>query len=298
MAPARIKPQGIFEIYTDFKKRQLYTKSLANSTESHFGERIIKDGGKVYRAWDAKRSKLAAYVLKGSPNTGIREGSVVLYLGASHGNTPSYVSDMVGKEGFVFCLDFAPRVVRDLVFLCKKRENMAPIMGDAHHPKTYADRVSEVDVVFQDIAQKDQAGIFLKNVRMFLKDGGVGLLAVKAKSINIKKDPKQIFAEVRDEIGKEFMITDMRGLEPFELDHAMIVIKKRPPVEEANKSVNTGSRRSSSRRRDDSRSSGSFKRESSNRRDDSRNEKRSSDNNYSRRETKKPAPRTRVRRSR
>ncbi|MAG60498.1 fibrillin [archaeon] len=243
MALSKIKAHDIFEIYTDFRRKGLFTKSLLKPAQSHFGERIVKDGGFNYRNWEPKRSKLAAYVMKGCPNTGIRSGSVVLYLGASHGHTPSYVSDMIGKEGFMFCLDFAPRVMRDLVFLCEARENMAPIMADAHHPETYLDRVSEVDVVFQDIAQRDQAEIFLRNCRAFLKEGGVGLLAVKAKSINIKKDPKQIFAEVRDMIGKEFMITDMRGLEPFEMDHCMIVIKKRPPVEDTPKKESGRNRR-------------------------------------------------------
>ena len=236
MAPSKIKAHSIFEVFTDLRGRGLYTKSLLKPAQIHFGERIVKDGNENYRSWDAKRSKLAAYILKGCPNTGIRCGSVVLYLGASHGHTPSYVSDMVGTEGFVFCLDFAPRVMRDLVFLCEERENMAPIMADAHHPDSYADRICEVDVIFQDIAQRDQAEIFLRNCRKFLKEGGVGLLAVKAKSINIKKNPKVIFQEVKEMIGSEFMITDMRELEPYEMDHCMIVIKKRPPVTEQKKS--------------------------------------------------------------
>ena len=245
MPPSKIKAHEIFEIYTDFRGKGLFTKSLLKPAKSHFGERIIKESKASYRSWEPKRSKLAAYVMKGSPNTGIRVGSVVLYLGASHGHTPSYISDMIGPEGFMFCLDFAPRVMRDLVFLCESRENMAPIMADAHHPETYLDRVCEVDVVFQDIAQRDQAEIFLKNCRMFLKEGGVGLLAVKARSIDIKKDSKQLFAEVRDIIGKEFMVTDMRGLEPFELDHCMIAIKKRPPIDESPKQNSRSSRRTS-----------------------------------------------------
>lgn len=248
MPPAKIKAHEIFEIYTDFRQKGLFTKSLLKPAMSHFGERIVKEGGASYRNWEPKRSKLAAYVMKGCPNTGIRAGSVVLYLGASHGHTPSYVSDMIGSEGFMFCLDFAPRVMRDLVFLCESRENMAPIMADAHHPESYMDRVCEVDVVFQDIAQRDQAEIFLRNCRMFLKDGGVGLLAVKARSIDIKKDSKQIFAEVRDMIAKEFMVTDMKSLEPFELDHCMIAIKKRPPIDESPKSKPNANATGGSRR--------------------------------------------------
>ena len=212
----KVIPQGIFEVYTDQKKRKLFTKSLLSSQKAEFGERIVREKDGPYREWDPKRSKLAAFIKNGCTNTGIRQGSVVLYLGASHGHTVSYVSDMIGKEGFVFALDFAARVVRDLVFVSERRENMAVIMADAMHPKEYVDRVSEVDVVFQDIAQREQAKIFLKNVKIFLKEGGVGLIAVKARSIDIKRRSSEIFEEVQQQIEKEFMITEIRSLEPFE----------------------------------------------------------------------------------
>ena len=231
----RILPHKIFCFYQDPKGRKLYTKSLLAPAQSHFGERIVREGKDQYRELEAKRSKLGAAIMKGCSNTGIREGSVVLYLGASHGYTPSYVSDMIGKEGFMFALDFAPEVVRDLVFLSEKRENMAPILADAHHPETYAHRVSQVDVVFQDIAQRDQAQIFLKNCRMFLKDKGFGLLAVKARSIDIKRKSREIFQEVRDLIEKEFMVVDFRELAPYEMDHCMIIIKKQEPIIETGK---------------------------------------------------------------
>ena len=118
----KIIPQGIFEVYTDARRKQkLYTKSLLGTRLSEFGERCVKERDGVYREWDAKRSKLAAFITNGCVNTGIRSGSVVLYLGASHGHTPTYVSDMVGPDGFVFALDFAPRVVRDLGFIWGNR---------------------------------------------------------------------------------------------------------------------------------------------------------------------------------
>ncbi len=231
----RVVPHQIFCIYKDPKGRRLYTKSLLKPAQSHFGERLVKEGGEVYREWEAKRSKLAATVMNGCSNTGIREGSTVLYLGASHGFTPSFVSDMIGREGFMFALDFSPEVTRDLVFLAEERENIAPILGDANQPESYADKVSQVDVVFQDVAQKNQAEIFLKNCRLFLKEGGFGLLAIKARSIDIKRKAKEICQEVRDLVEKEFMVVDFRDLAPHEKEHYMLVIKKRPPVEEVKK---------------------------------------------------------------
>ena len=52
----------------------------------------------------------------------IKQNENILYLGASHGYTPSFVSDIVGNNGLVFCLDFAPRVVRDLYMICEERK--------------------------------------------------------------------------------------------------------------------------------------------------------------------------------
>jgi fibrillarin-like pre-rRNA processing protein len=61
---------------------------------------------------------------------------------------------------------------------------------------------------------------------LFLKKNGYGLLAVKARSIDVKRKPSQIFQEVRTAIEKQFTVIDFRVLEPFEKDHCMIIIKK------------------------------------------------------------------------
>ena len=216
--------------FEEIVKEAKITKAVANKWLKKYVEegllKKVKEKGVEYREFDPKRSKLAATIMKGCTNAGIRKGDVVLYLGASHGYTCSFVSDMVGKEGFIFGLDFAPRVMRDLVFIAEDRKNIAPLLGDANHPETYADKVSQVDVVYQDIAQKNQADIFIRNCRMFLKKGGYGLLAIKARSIDIKKPSKVIFQEVRHLVEKEFTVIDYRFLDPFEKDHCMIIVKK------------------------------------------------------------------------
>jgi len=220
-----INKSKIFEVYED-KKNRLYTVNLTPGKKV-YDEKLINEKGIEYREWNARKSKLAASILKGSPNIFIRKGDVVLYLGCSTGTTASHVSDIVGKEGFIFALDFAPRVMREMVFVAEDRKNIAPILGDANRPESYIDKVSIFDVVYQDIAQREQVDIFLKNVSLFLKKGGYCLLAVKARSIDVTKKPKQIFAEVRSRLEKELTIVDYRTLEPYQMDHCMFILKRK-----------------------------------------------------------------------
>lgn len=221
----KIKQHKVFEIYTDEKERRIYTKSIIRG-KSPFGERTVKDQGEEYREFETRRSKLAAAIMKGSSNIGIRKGDIILYLGASHGYTCSFVSDIIGTEGLIFGIDPAPRVVRDLVFLSQERKNIVPVLADANHVDEYVGKVCLVDIVYQDVAQRNQAEIFIKNCQRFLKKDGYGLLAVKARSIDIKRKPKGIFNEVRAEVEKFFTVIDFRSLEPFEHDHCMIIVKK------------------------------------------------------------------------
>jgi len=210
---------GIFE-----SNRMLYTKSITPGVK-FFEEETIRENGEEYRNFNPTRSKLAAGAVKGIKETGIQSGSGVLYLGAAHGYTVSFVSDIIGSSGFIFAVDFAPRVVRDLVFVAEKRENIAPILADANRPESYFHRIAAVDVLYQDIAQKNQTEIFLKNAGLFLKKGGYGIIAVKARSIDVTKEPKKIFHEVKNELEKEMAIIDYRILEPFQRAHAIFVLR-------------------------------------------------------------------------
>lgn len=224
----KLKPHRLKGFYTDGKR--LFTRSLAPGHRP-FDERVVKDEGKEYRQIDARKSKLAASVVKGISQIGVKPGDIVLYLGASHGYTPSFMSDIIGdgNDGFMFALDFAPRVVRDLVFVSEKRPNMAPIMADANKPETYFHKVMMVDYVYQDIAQKNQAEIFIKNCKIFLKKDGFAFLAVKSRSVDIAKNPKKVFNSVRDQIEKSglFTIVDYRELDPLEKDHCVFVCKRK-----------------------------------------------------------------------
>lgn len=202
---------------------KLATQSLAVGTIV-YGEETVRAKDEEYRLWNPFRSKLAAAILKGLSGLPVRPGIKVLYLGAASGTTASHVSDIVGGGGMVYCVEFAQRSFRDLVNnVCRNRKNMTPILGDARFPQKYRSIVTNVDCVYCDIAQPDQARILAENLAMFLGEGGEFLMAVKARSVDVTKEPTIIFRQERQVLEeKGYKVLEMIKLEPFELAHCMI----------------------------------------------------------------------------
>ena len=206
--------------------RHLATKNMLPGYRV-YGEKLVAEGGTEYRIWDLHRSKLAAAMHKGMKEMHIKPGSAVLYLGAASGTTASHVSDIVGADGIVYCVEFAQRSMRDLLAVCERHENMMPIMGDARQPQQYAEGISKVDVIYQDVAQPDQDDIFIKNSKMFLKKGGWGMIAIKSQSIDVTRQPKKIFEEFVAKVGSEIEVKDQIELSPYDLEHLFITGMKK-----------------------------------------------------------------------
>ncbi len=192
-----------------------------------YGERLVTINNVEYRLWDPKRSKLAAVILNGIPSMPIKEGAKVLYLGASTGTTPSHVADIVGDNGVVYAVEFAPRVARNLIAIANDNENLHPIVGDARKPQDYEPYVTDVDVIYCDVAQPNQTEILADNADAFLKEGGSFLFAIKARSIDSAKDPEEIFAiQVASLEKRGYEVKDVRSLMPYDKDHAFVLGKK------------------------------------------------------------------------
>ena len=184
-----------------------------------------KDKNGTYRLLNPVASKLAAALHKGLKQTFLKEGSIVLYLGASTGTTVSHISDIVGEQGFVFAVEISPTVCRELVFLAEERQNIGPILTDANQPQRYADKINNVEWMYQDIAQKNQVEIVIKNL-LFLKKNGYAFLIIKARSIDATKEPKQIFEEVRKQLQQDTNILQEINLAPYKKDHVLFVCRK------------------------------------------------------------------------
>ncbi len=189
-----------------------------------YGERLIVDKGIEYRLWDPFRSKLSAAIINGLKYLPLKEGSKVLYLGASTGTTASHISDIVGDKGIIFCVEISPRVARELMERCVKyRKNMIPIIEDARKHENYYSTFGQVDLVYCDIAQPDQTDIAITNCKHFLKKNGHLLLAVKSRSIDVTKKPSRVFKEEEEKLKKAgFKIEQVIELEPFDKDHVLI----------------------------------------------------------------------------
>ena len=173
----RVKPHPQFaEIYRAFLEdgsQRLATRNLTPG-RTVYGERLVRFKKIEYRVWDAFRSKLAAAIIKGVKTIPITLGSRVLYLGAASGTTPSHVSDIIGEQGHVYCVEFSARSMRELVNnVAAYRHNMSPFLEDARFPERYAMFISgKVDCVYCDVAQPEQAKLLSDNADFFLKSEG------------------------------------------------------------------------------------------------------------------------------
>lgn len=191
---------------------------LATRGEPHYGEPT--DGG--WRAWNPDRSKLGAMFELGI-DTGLGGGETVLYLGAASGTTASHVADFGGPT---YAVEFAARPVRDLLGAAELRDNLFPLLRDARKPETYAHVVEPVDAIVQDVATRGQATVATANAQ-FLRGDGRLLLAVKARSEDVTRDPEAVFDDVLAELESTYEVLTSERLTPHHDDHLGVVATPR-----------------------------------------------------------------------
>lgn len=184
-----------------------------------YGERIIVEKGEEYRVWDPKRSKLSAAIQNGLKNFNIKKEYNVLYLGASSGTTASHISDI---SNIVFAVEISKRMMRNLLQVCKVRTNIIPILADASKPESYANRVLAIDFIYQDVAQPNQAEILNKNAEIFKPK--FAMLAIKARSIDVLKNPSQVFKKEIAKL-KNFDVLEIVKLYPYDKDHVLVNLR-------------------------------------------------------------------------
>ncbi|HWH09070.1 MAG TPA: fibrillarin-like rRNA/tRNA 2'-O-methyltransferase, partial [Candidatus Thermoplasmatota archaeon] len=202
--------------------QRIATPNLAPGTRV-YDEDLLTIDGVEWRTWNPMRSKLGSYIVKGGRNFPLQRDSKVVYLGAANGTTPSHVSDIV-REGVLVAVEFSPRSFRDLMRVAADRPNMLPILADAWRPELYERFVGKVDLLFQDIAQRQQAQIFAKNLTVFRPS--MGILAVKARSVDVAANPRDVYEQVAAAVESltEYRVIETVDLGPFERDHAALVV--------------------------------------------------------------------------
>lgn len=182
-----------------------------------YGEKMLKG----YRVWDPYRSKFAA-LARIYDGIDLKSEWDVLYLGAANGTTVSHFADYVRT---VYAVEFAPRPMQDLIEVADRRKNIVPIMADATRPAEYAAFVSEVDMIYQDVAQPNQAEIAVSNLP-FLKEGGTLVLMLKTRSVDVCETPESVFEDSKTILESSGLEIEFScWLKPYHKDHACIVCR-------------------------------------------------------------------------
>ena len=187
---------------------------LATRGETVYGEPT--DG--EWRRWDPHRSKLGAMLAK-DIDTGLAGDDTVLYLGAASGTTVSHVADFAGPT---YAVEFAARPMRDLLSVAESRDRLFPLLKDARSPETYAHVVEPVDAIVQDVATRGQARVAVEN-RQFLRDDGRLVLAIKARSEDVTRDPEAVFGDALSTLEEAYEILATERLEPYHDDHLAVI---------------------------------------------------------------------------
>lgn len=217
-----MRPTGYDGVFADGES--LYTENLAAGV-SVYGERLLRADDREFRAWNPRRSKLAALILQGFKHYPLGMSARVLYLGAAQGTTASHISD-IASSGVVYCVEIAPKAFHKLLSLSEQRKNLVPILADARRPEAYRDMVQQVDVLYQDVAQREQAHIFLKNVPI-LGPNGTGILMVKSRSIDVAASPDSVYEGEVDILKRGGLrVLSVTNLGPYQKDHAAIVLSR------------------------------------------------------------------------
>lgn len=216
-----MRPIGLAGVYED--KAFLWTENKVPG-RAVYGERLRKAGAKEYRNWNPFRSKMAALARNAPDTPWIDTKGDILYLGASTGTTVSHLSDIT--SGTVYAVEFSPRSVRDLLWNMEPRPNVIPILDDAGAPERYAPYIAQpVAALVQDVAQRHQLDIFLRNIP-FVRSGGKGFLMVKARSISVSMEPQAVYADVQGKLtAAGLRIVKAVDLDPFEKDHRAFVVE-------------------------------------------------------------------------
>ncbi len=212
------RPTRIANVFTLETGEGEWLATLTGSTEG-----TIEHEGRRYRPWSPATSKLSSMLLKGMPIP-LKPQSRVLYLGAASGTTVAHVSD-IATEGIVFAVEFAPRPARDLLRAIEGTENVVPAIADARRPERYPPFIDHVDLLYQDVAQPDQADIAIANADKYLEPGGHAVVAIKARSINVAGDVKDIFAKEINRLSERFAIVEKVSLEPLHHDHMAVLCR-------------------------------------------------------------------------
>lgn len=205
---------------------KLYTKNLEPG-KNVFNQKLVKLDDVQYREWDPYRSKMAAILLNNPETTFFNPKQKILYLGASSGTTVSHFSDII-EEGIIYAVEFAEKSMRQLIQNTKNRTNIIPILGDARYPFQFSNSIfSQVDMIYQDVAQPNQAEIAISNGDYYLEKNGLISIAIKSQSIDSTMKPQKVFELEQRKLEKGgYKVIEKINIQRYAAEHIVFIAKK------------------------------------------------------------------------
>ncbi|MCI4350672.1 MAG: fibrillarin-like rRNA/tRNA 2'-O-methyltransferase [Thermoplasmata archaeon] len=204
--------------------RDLFT---VNGAPGHrvYGEELRTERSTEYRKWDPFRSKLAALLVKSPRQLDLAPTARLLYLGGAHGTTASHLADL-NPDGRLFVVEKSPTAFPTLLEVARTRDNLLPILADAQLPERYAADVGPVGFVYQDIAQRAQARIFLENSSALLTPGGRGILMLKVRSVSQSTPARRVLNDACRELeAGGLRVLETVDLAPFAREHHAVILR-------------------------------------------------------------------------
>jgi fibrillarin-like pre-rRNA processing protein len=173
-----------------------------------YGEKLIFYRGIEYREWDPFRSKLAALLLENPISNFFTEGL---------------------NKGIIYGVEFAERSIRQLIQNISRRVNIIPILADARDPTNYAKSVfTNIDLIYQDISQPNQAEIAVSNCNYYLKDTGLLILVIKSQSIDSVQKSAVIYEQEKVIMEKSgYSVLESVNIHKYAANHIILIVKRR-----------------------------------------------------------------------
>ncbi len=204
------------------ERTELWTETVG-ALPPVYGERWSELAGRMCRAFDPIRAKLAAGIVRGWEGPLPSPGQRWLYLGAATGTTASHLADLLGPSGRLYAVERSVRPFARLTELAERWPNLLPILADAREPRRYSHLVPPVDGVYADIAQPDQVEIVRANAALFLGGSGAAvLLALKTASMGRAIGPAGHLARAEDDLGRTVDLAASVKLDPFHRAHYLV----------------------------------------------------------------------------
>ncbi|MCL4328584.1 MAG: fibrillarin-like rRNA/tRNA 2'-O-methyltransferase [Candidatus Thermoplasmatota archaeon] len=197
--------------------------TVSESGRSVYGENVRKENGNYLREWETRRNKLSSAISSGLRNPVVLPGMNVLYLGASFGTGVSHIADLC-FPGKVFAVEVAYEPFLKLLDLSRSRTNVYPILDDANSPERYRPFIDGTDLIYQDVSQRNQVQIFMRNSQVF-PEAKSGLLVLKLRSISSSVSDREVLEKSISGLSG-FEIDQQVNLDRFHRGHVLIQMQK------------------------------------------------------------------------